>query len=479
VTAQPPLPSISAVEQARDSARRQARALSGSLIMVLGIIAAVVIIAGFAALDYTFGQNPHRLIKLAIGMALIAGIVLRPRIGLFVVPLLTPFILKLPKLPIPGVNTLNVLLGSVFLSFATARIIQRRPLFRNGVVGNRLIVLLLMFGLWTIRGMAFPTGYEYDPGVAGIELFRTLMTFLVYFIVLSMTRGERERRTMTWAIVLGLLAESLVTIKLGRNFRGRASGTIDQPNDLGAFLAMFTPLAAALFFAVKRWWQKLVLMVSVVAGGVAVLLSVSRGGMLALAVALGYVAIRSSRALTVLVVVALITSPAWAPDYVKDRITGTQVADEGTDEVELENSSANRVDTWKTITNLVEEHPLDGVGFCGLHSVLSALGQDLAYEIKDSSHNTYLRMLGEMGILGLGFFLFILWTCWRLAAAGRKVATNAFDRQVALGYGAAVIALAISCMFGDRFSQVTIGGNLWALSAVVTDLVAEARGSRA
>ena len=65
MTAQPPLPSLSAVDQAREDARRQARALSGSLMMVLGIIAAVVIIGGFAALDYSFGQNPHRLVKLS------------------------------------------------------------------------------------------------------------------------------------------------------------------------------------------------------------------------------------------------------------------------------------------------------------------------------------------------------------------------------------------------------------------------------
>ena len=479
MTAGPPLPSISAVDQARESARRQARTLSSSFLVVLGMIGAVVAMALFAVLDYGLGQDPHRLVKIAIGASLLAGILMVPRIGLFVVPLLTPFILWLPKLPIPGVNTLNILLGSVFLSFALARIVQRQPLLRNGEIGKRLLLLLLMSGLWIFRGSAFPTGYEYNPLQAGIELFRTFMTFGVYFVTLAMTRGERERRVMTWALVLGLLLESLMTIKMGRNFRGRASGSIDQPNDLGAFLAMFTPLCVALFFAVRGFLPRMLLLGTAAAGTFGVILSVSRGGILALGVGLAFVAIRSSRWLTVLMVVALVTSPAWAPDYLKDRITGTQIEDESSDEVELEGSSADRVETWRTIGTLVENHPLDGVGYAGLNYVLSSIGKTVAIEIKDSAHNTYLRMLGELGILGLALFLWLLWTAWRLGVTGRKVATTPFDRQMALGYGAAVIALVISCMFGDRFSQVTIGGNFWVFSALVTDLVQERKGAAA
>ena len=85
-------------------------------------------------------------------------------------------------------------------------------------------------------------------------------------------------------------------------------------------------------------------------------------------------------------------------------------------------------------------------------------------------------MLGELGILGLALFLWILWTGWSMSRAARKAATSAFDRQMALGYGAAILALAISCMFGDRFYQVTIGGNFWVFSALVTDLLQEKKG---
>ncbi len=464
-----------AVERARAGARRQARALSGGLVMVLGVAAAVLGVGFFAVLDYGFDQDPHRLVKITLGAALLAGILLRPRVGLFLFPILAPFILWLPKLPVPGLNTLNVLVGSVFFSFAVGRILQRQPIVRSGAIGTQLLVMLLLCAVWIFRGSAFPTEYGYDAAAAGLTLFRTAMSFSAFFITLSMTRGETQRRWIAWAVVLGLLAEAVTTLQMGRDFRGRASGSIGQPNDLAAYFAMFTPLCAALLFGVKNAWARVLLVAATIAGCAGAVLSVSRGGILALAVALGFVAWKSSRALTLVLLAALLASPAWAPDFLKDRIVGTQVTDASSDEVELEGSSADRVETWRTIGNLVANHPIEGVGFGGLSYVLSGLGSTLSTDIKDTAHNTYLRFLGEMGLVGLGSFVWMLWSCWRLSRSAARSARRAFDRQMALGFGAATVAMAISCMFGDRFAQVTIGGSFWVLAALVTDLEHETR----
>jgi hypothetical protein len=84
------------------------------------------------------------------------------------------------------------------------------------------------------------------------------MTFVVYFITLSMVEGERVRRRLAFAICLGLLVESLITIRFGQNGSGgRAIGTFGQPNELGAFLSMFTVLAASMMLGVRSWFQRL------------------------------------------------------------------------------------------------------------------------------------------------------------------------------------------------------------------------------
>jgi len=466
---------VSAVEQARSDARRQARTFSSAFVLFAGIALAVTLVGVFVVLDYVMEQDPHRLVKITLGAALLATIVMMPHIGLFTVPVLAPFIEWLPKLPIPGINTLNILVVSLFMSYAVPLVLQRRPVFRSGPVGWRLLTILGLAGLSIVRGAAYPTGYGYNAVAATLELFRTALIFSLYFIALAMIRNERDRHILAWAVVIGLLAESLITIKMGRNFRGRASGSINQPNDLGAFLSMFTAFAAALVFGAKRWWARVIAALSVIGGCVGVVLSVSRGGLLALAVGLGFVALRSSRVLVILLAVATLTGPLWAPDFLKERITGTVISDENGDEAELESSSADRVATWKTIGDLMTDHPIEGVGFCGLEAVLSMISVTQSLDIKDSAHNTYLRFLGEMGIFGLALFLWTLWTCWSTSVAGMRAARTRFDRQVALGYGGATIGLAISCMFGDRFFPITLGANFWILSAVVTDIIDQSK----
>jgi O-antigen ligase len=473
-------PGPAPIAEARGAARRQARQLSAGLAVAVGTALALVLVVAFVALDYRFGQEPHRLVKILLGGGLGVSILMIPRFGLFLLPLATPFLSWMPRIPVPGVSILNLLLFTVFGSWALGRIFAREPIVRRARLGLPLGAILLVAGLSIVRGAAFPTGYNYDGLGAAWDLLRCAMTIAFYFLGFWMVRGAKDRRRMGWAIVIGLIAEAGVTIAFGRNGRGgRAIGSFGQANELGAFLAMFTAFAAAMLPAARRWLARLVLGGAVVAGVFGIVLTVSRGAVVAVAAALLFVALRSSRLLTLVLVVVAVSSPLWAPDYLKERMTGTQVESENSDDVTLEGSAQLRVDTWRAIIRVVSEHPLDGVGFAGLGYVLPATGEALGVEVKDSSHNTYLRFLGEMGLLGLGLFLALLWKCWALARDGMRLAQDRADRQLALGFAAATIALAISCAFGDRFFSTLISGNFWLAAALVNDLVSERRAEAA
>jgi O-antigen ligase len=475
-----PGPGRAEVAEARGVARRHARRLSAGLAVALGTTLALVLVVAFVALDYRFGQQPHRLVKILMGGGLGFAIVLLPRFGLFLLPVVTPFLGWMPRIPVPGVNILNILLFTVFTSWALGRIFAREPIMRRARLGGLLGGVLLLAGLSIVRGSAFPTGYRYDGVEAAWGLLRCAMTFAYCFIGFWMVRGAQDRRRMSWTIVIGLLLEAVVTISLGRNGGGqRAIGSFGQSNELGAFLAMFTAFAAAQLPAARNWGARLVLGGAVVAGVYAIVLSVSRGAVVAVAAALLFVALRSSRALTLVLVVVGVSFPLWAPDYLKERMSGTQVESETSDDVSLESSAQLRVDTWRAIIRVVSEHPLDGVGFSGLAYVLPAAGEELGVEVKDTAHNTYLRFLGEMGVLGLLLFVAVLWRCWTLARDGVRLARDRADRQLAVGFGAATIALAISCAFGDRFFSVLIAGTFWLACALVDDMVSERRAEGA
>jgi hypothetical protein len=83
-----------------------------------------------------------------------------------------------------------------------------------------------------------------------------------------------------------------------------------------------------------------------------------------------------------------------------------------------------------------------------------------------------------MGVFGLGLFVWLLWRCWSLSLTGTRLATNRFDRQLAVGLGGATLALVISCGFGDRFFSIEIVGGYWLLCALVQDQVFESRRLR-
>jgi hypothetical protein len=458
------------------AARRPTESLPGAVMVVLAMVAAVVAVVLFVVLDYRFGQDPHRLIKILLGVTMFGTILVRPRVGLLLLPLLIPFLSWLPRVPVPGINTLNVLLFTIFFSWALARVFRREAVFRVNRLGAVLLALVVLAVLSIVRGSAFPTGYEYSALESSLDLFRAATGFAVYFIALVMVRGAPDRRRLAAMIVLALLLEAGVTIALGRSGRGsRAVGSLGQSNDLGAFLAMFTAFAAALVLGVRSLWARAGLALAVAAGTIATVLSVSRGAILALVVALAFVTIRTSRLMALALVLLLVASPLWAPDYLKARLMGTQVEVEGADAMELENSAQLRVDTWRAVGKVVSEHPLEGVGFSGLVYVLPHMGETMGVEVKDSAHNTYLRCLSEMGILGLVLFLIILWRCWKMSLDGMRVATERFDRQLALGLGAATLALAVSCAFGDRFFNILIMGNYWMACALVNDLLIEPR----
>lgn len=456
--------------EVRATARRQAQGISGALIAMVGMAIAALVMAAFIALDYVFHQDPHRIMKVGLGLGALGGILAFPSFGLLLVPIVTPFLPWVPPTPIPGLNVLNVLLFSIFGTYTLSRVMARQPLMRPNMLGSAIGFLLLLAALSIVRGGVWPTGLGYNAAAAALQLFRAGTTFATYFIVLAMARGQGDRRRVTYAVLAGLVAESLVTVALGRNGSGaRATGSLGQANELGAYLALFSVVAISLVAGVKHVLGKTLLLGIWLLGSFAIILSLSRGSMLALLAGTVLVTWRGTRVLLGGLLVVLLLSPLWMPDYLKDRIAqSTEQTEEAG--ISVDSAAEKRLETWQTIFKVVEDHPLEGVGFTGLGYVLPDLGAELGLaDIKDSAHNTYLRMLSEMGIFGLGLFVWLLWSCFRLANIAAQRAKSAFDRALANGLAGAVLSMAVTCAFGDRFFNVVIASSLWILCALVED----------
>lgn len=465
----------------RTSARRRAERWPAWMAPIVAMGIAAFSMALVIVLDYVLDQAEHRIFKVLAGLLALGAILSLPQFGLLLLPIATPFLPWIPPAPVPGLNPLNLLLFSIFGSFALSRMLKRQKVLRPGALGMWFGLFVLVAAVSIIRGSAFPTGLGYSGPDAALQLFRSTTSFAPYFIVLAMVRGESGRRRVTWAVILGLLAETLITLALGRNGSGlRAMGTLGQPNELGSFLALYAVVAVALLAGTRNLFGKLLLLTTVVLSTIGLLMSLSRGAMLALVISLGFVAWRTSRIFFGVVVAILLMSPLWIPDYVKERISGSQVQVEGSDEMTADGATEARVQTWRSILEVVQDHPIEGVGWTGLGYVLSDIGIELGLEdVKDSAHNTFMRILGEMGLIGISVFLGLLWRCWTICDEAARRARSGFDRALAIGVGGAVISMAVTSAFGDRFFNIIIATSFWILLALVEDSVLESRAVRA
>jgi O-antigen ligase len=464
------------LSEARGAAEEQARRLPVGLVVIGGSLLALLTVVMFVVLDYNFDQAPHRLVKILLGATVLVSIVMRPRLGLWLFAIATPFLAWMPQTGIPAVNPLNVLLFSITVSFALTRIIQRKPLLHAGTMGFPLLLMVVIMGLSVLRGAAYPASPDYSAAAAGLWVFRSSVTMLGYFVALMMIRGGDDRRVYGYSIVAALLIESIVTMVFGRDGSGgRALGSLEQSNELGTFLAMYVVVAASLISGAKAHWARLLMIAATVTGTIGVFMSVSRGALIGLGIGLLFVGLRTSRWMALLTLVTMLSSPLWIPDYMMERLNETEVQVEGTDETELEKSAQTRIDTWRALTEIIADHPLDGVGFTGLGYVLPETGEVLGLHVKDSSHNTYLRFQAEMGIFGLLVLIFVLWKCFRVGLDGARLARVPFDRQLSIGLGASTLVLAVSCAFGDRFFPITVVGNFWILCALVDTVRLEHR----
>ena len=109
-------------------------------------------------LDYRMGQAPHRLVKLALGLAGMGAITLRPRLGAFVLPVLIPFLDWLPRIPV--LNAANLLVFGAFAGWIFFRAVAGQPAVRSGRLGPVLV--------------QFPPVREADAGLLPVRTDRDL-----------------------------------------------------------------------------------------------------------------------------------------------------------------------------------------------------------------------------------------------------------------------------------------------------------------
>jgi O-antigen ligase len=233
------------------------------------------------------------------------------------------------------------------------------------------------------------------------------------------------------------------------------SGNIGQ-NGLAAMEAQFAFLAFGLqAFATKRLHRIGYLLL----GGFCiycVTFSFSRGAYLAVLLAWLVFAIVKSRILLIPFVLFLASWQVVVPTAVRERVLMTY----DTQNHALDDSAEARVTVWQDALEAFQGDPIFGMGY-DTYRLLHRVG---GYT---DTHNLYVKLLVEMGLVGLFIFLALFVRAFQAGYELFRRGTDPFLQGLGLGLALWMVCAMAANLFGDRLNYIQICGPMWAFMACV------------
>ncbi|NMP32107.1 hypothetical protein HII17_11055 [Thalassotalea sp. M1531] len=384
--------------------------MAGGKINLFGLCALFFIVA---ITLYIF-PNPMLLIVVGVIPFLLWGLL---RFSFFVVlafvvfsffrihevfPVLSP--LKLPQL---------LALGSLFVVFLRLFFMQNLAPYWC----RQFTYLALFFSLVTLT---LPFSANVDVGFkawSGTYSKVILMTFVVAWMMRKESHFVAAHRIFILAgfcvagIALLNKASGIGLVEGTRVTIGRDIGSLlGDPNDLA--LVLLYPLAFATSAMLEKElprWERLFGVIAFILLFMAILATQSRGGLLGFVAVVGVFAYNKVKSKMLIISVGTIgLLLLFAIAGISERSSGG-AAEEGIDE-----SAMGRLYAWQAAWNMAVDNPVGGVGISNFYYnyfFYSAHWDGLNHAV----HSTWFGVLAETGFVGLGLFVALVFTTFKVS----------------------------------------------------------------
>jgi hypothetical protein len=111
-------------------------------------------------------------------------------------------------------------------------------------------------------------------------------------------------------------------------------------------------------------------------------------------------------------------------------------------------SLMTRLDAWKIMFKIIAINPILGVGPANYY-FLTPLFPILGYSVQFNSHNNYIDLLAQTGIIGLALFIWLMVEIILLGLSMRKNASSGFDLAFVYGVIGGMAGTLVAGMLGD------------------------------
>ncbi|MGI5837081.1 MAG: O-antigen ligase family protein [Chloroflexota bacterium] len=428
------------------------------------IIAALMVTAGAALLALA----PSTLLSILALLVMVAGLALRPGLGLPLLALSLPFYLFPKQLggmafSMPELILVANLMGAFFFAIHQRWNGCKQPLSNLSTHLDMPIALFLVAALLSLLAS--------EVLRVSLRDLRTLILepIAAFYLAAWFLRDRRDISRLLFALLLGgfaaaglglyqyLFTDHVVAVEGAK----RMLGPYLSPNHLGLYMGRTIPIALALGLFVPR--LRLVAALSVGLLAVALGLTFSVGAWLATLLAVCVITLLwKKRAILVLAAAVAALSVAALPLLSIERVSSHFSITRGT--------SFIRLHLWQSSLQMVRDHPLLGVGMDNFlyHYRGSYIMEEAVAEPNLSHpHNIVLNFWLQMGVLG------IIATGWLLVALARswlhlwRAASQSMDRALLAGIAGAMVDFLAHGMVDNSYFLVDMAFHFWLLAGML------------
>jgi putative inorganic carbon (hco3(-)) transporter len=389
----------------------------------------------------------------------------RPQVGLyFLIPLLPLQTVRYRILDLPLGNKLidilllGVILGAVFKgSFR----IEKTPM-------NKILILFGIFcyvQLW--RGAFYmntdlPLSIS-DPRFSNWKNY--MVMFIIFAVVVNVIKDVKQIQILIVLMCLSVLAVdkgyygTMSDRDLSHfSYDVRDGGPLGYAgvNGVATFEAEFMMFLLGVAAYQKRKSLKVAMWSLVAFSGYCVLISFSREAYAGVLIGLLFLGLLKQRWLLIALAVFLFSWQSFVPIAVQERVNMTY----DKEDQQLDTSAQDRVTIWNDAMYMFHQNPVFGEGF-------DTYRLQHRVSIYTDTHNYFLKVLVEMGIAGLLFFLFLLAKATGLGLKLWRSAQDPFLKSIGLGFAVLMACVFVVNFFGDRWLYVEVNGFMWVLLACV------------
>jgi len=290
--------------------------------------------------------------------------------------------------------------------------------------GKRSVRFDLLDGMVLLFLLLMVSGGIVAASTASIKPMLVYVAFMVgYFLVVNLIRSPEWMRRCLIGVVAsctlvglyglyqnfsGLVSQTWQDSDMFSTIEGRVVSTFENPNVLAEYLIMVLPLVLALFLNAENSKRRLA---TVIAGGIiggCLIYTWSRGAWLGFLIGIAIFLLMYSRHTMTFMLFGCLGIP-FLPFVLPESITQRflSIGNLG------DSSTSYRVNIWRGVGKMVGDYWQTGIGigtdsFRCVYPLYSLSGIESA----PHSHNLYLQILVEIGIVGLLAFLVLLffWT---------------------------------------------------------------------